>query len=108
MASWREVFGGEKATIIFGSVESKDVSGVLELLSGIAGRWIFTAVNSVRSLVASDLAKLVEGEVTVVENAQAALSEAGQDTRVLVCGSLFLAGEVLSLVEGGEFERSAQ
>ncbi len=42
--------------MIFGAVESKDVRGVLDLLGEIAGRWVFTNVNSVRSLAAGDLA----------------------------------------------------
>lgn len=108
VASWREVFGDEKATVIFGAVESKDVSGVLESLAQVAGRWVFTNVNSVRSLDASDLAQLVDGDVVVVKDAPSALAETAGDARVLVCGSLFLAGEVLSLVAGGDFERSAQ
>jgi len=109
VATWLEVFGDEKATVVFGAVESKDVRGILALLGKIAGRWVFTGVNSVRSLVADDLARLVDaGRVTVVADAAAALDEVRGDRRVLVCGSLFLAGEVLSLVGGGEFERSAQ
>jgi dihydrofolate synthase/folylpolyglutamate synthase len=108
VATWKEVFGSDKGTVIFGAVESKDVNGVLALLGEIAGRWVFTRVNSVRTLVPADLAELVSGDVTIVENAAAALAEVKPDARVLVCGSLFLAGEVLSLVEGGDFETSAQ
>ena len=106
--TWREVFGEERATVIFGAVESKDVRGVVDLVGEIAGRWVFTGVNSVRGLAPRDLAQLVDGEVTVVDDAAAALAEVVGEARVLVCGSLFLAGEILSLVEGGEFERSAQ
>lgn len=108
VATWREVFGEERATVIFGAVESKDVRGVLDLLGEIAGRWVFTNVNSVRGLGAGDLAGLVGGDVTVVADAAAALASVAAEPRVLVCGSLFLAGEVLGLVEGGDFEASAQ
>lgn len=111
VATWREIFGDARATVVFGAVASKDVRGVLQLLGKIAGRWVFTGVNSVRSLPPAELAGLVAtGSVTVVPDAQAALAEIREERdRVLVCGSLFLAGEVLSLVEGGEsFERSAQ
>ena len=108
VATWREVFGEERATVIFGAVESKDVRGVLDLLGKIAGRWVFTNVNSVRSLSAGDLAGLVGGDVTVVADAAAALAAVAAEPRVLVCGSLFLAGEVLGLIEGGDFEASAQ
>ena len=108
VATWREVFGEDRATIIFGAVESKDVRGVLELLEGIAGRWVFTAVNSVRGLPPERLALEVDGEVAIAENVEQALEMTRGDARVLVCGSLFLAGEVIGLVEGGEFERSAQ
>ncbi|MGI9239540.1 MAG: bifunctional folylpolyglutamate synthase/dihydrofolate synthase [Verrucomicrobiales bacterium] len=108
VATWREIFGGDEATVIFGAVESKDVQGVLDVLGGIAGRWVFTNVSSVRSLQATDLAERVAGEAVVEVDARAALEAVGDDERVLVCGSLFLAGEVLGLIEGGEFEPSAQ
>lgn len=111
VATWREIFGAEQATVIFGAVESKDVRGVVSLLGDIAGRWVVTPVNSVRGLAAADIVRLagLEGaDVTVVEGAAEALAETRGDARVLVCGSLFLAGEVLGLVEGKRFEASAQ
>ena len=103
------MFGDERATIVFGAVESKDVSGVIENLREIAGRWVITGVNSPRSLDPSELAGLVGDEnAKVVKDAPAALAEVSGDARLLVCGSLFLAGEVLCLIEGGEFEASTQ
>jgi len=106
--TWRDVFNDSRATVIFGAVESKDVSGVLDLLGEIAGRWIFCGVNSVRSLAPANLAEFVDGEKIVVADAESALQESRGDEHVIVCGSLFLAGEVLGLLEGGGFERSAQ
>ena len=107
--TWREEFGGEKATVIFGAVESKDVRGVVDLLGAIAGRWVFTGVNSVRGLEPEGLVGMAGGGGAVaVADAVSALREVEGDARILVCGSLFLAGEVLGLLEGGEFETSAQ
>ena len=68
---------------------------------------MFVAVDSVRAIAPEELADLAGGG-EVAASAEAALGMVNDDARVLVCGSLFLAGEVLGLVEGGEFEASAQ
>jgi dihydrofolate synthase/folylpolyglutamate synthase len=90
--TWREVFGGEKATIVFGAVESKDVEGILGELSPLAERIIFTAVNSPRALSPEKLAHAAKGRFEKCETA------------------LFLAGEVLTLLgeSANTFEKSAQ
>ena len=109
--TWRQTFGDRKATVVFGVVESKDVRGVLDLIGRIAGRWIFCEVNSVRGIPPGDLVTQVadrEIGAAVATGVGEALQLAEEDDLVLVCGSLFLAGEALSLLEGGEFETSAQ
>ena len=109
--TWRQTFGDRKATVVFGVVESKDVRGVLDLIGRIAGRWIFCEVNSVRGIPPGDLVTQVADRqigAAVATGVGEALQLAEEDDLVLVCGSLFLAGEALSLLEGGEFETSAQ
>jgi dihydrofolate synthase/folylpolyglutamate synthase len=112
-ATWTETFGEEKAVIIFGAVASKDYAEMIQVLTPIAGRFIFTTVNSPRAVPASELAAAAPPESTVTDSLEAALAQAprGPDhPPLLVCGSLYLVGEALAQLGGYEarFERSAQ
>ncbi|MGI8603548.1 MAG: bifunctional folylpolyglutamate synthase/dihydrofolate synthase [Verrucomicrobiales bacterium] len=119
--TWREVFASEKATIILGAVTQKNYRGIVDALRPIAAEWIFTTVNSPRAVSARQLAATVPG-ARIAENCAQALALAGIDLstaadpgrrgpqRVLVCGSLYLAGEALAALgnKAGLFEPSAQ
>ena len=114
--TWREEYGDEKATLILGVLADKDASGVISSLLEISKRVICTPVRSPRALPPADLAALIHAQtqavpVTVAESLNAALAEARAETgRILIAGSLFLAGATLvrlGLVEG-EHEWSAQ
>lgn len=109
--SWREIFGDRKATIILGVVQLKDVGGILEHLGTLAERFIFTRVNSPRGVPPEALAKMVRRtEHAIADDARTALEIAERDRGrlVLVTGSLYLAGEILSLLDESPFEPSAQ
>ena len=115
-ATWREEFGDEKATLILGILADKDVAGVVAALLPIAARIICVPVRSPRALLPSELATLVSAQspaipVTVAETLSGALAEArAGDGRILIAGSLFLAGEALVCLglASGEHEWSAQ
>lgn len=111
--TWISEFGEGKGTLIFGSVESKDVSGILEELKGLTERMIFCKVGTERGLPTDELVKaLSRDEATAVEShesfseAMAAARERGSP--VLVAGSLFLAGEARAELLGGDFLASLQ
>jgi len=115
-ATWREEFGDEKAVLILGILGDKDAAGVIAALLPIAARIICTPVRSPRALAPSDLAAMIRAQspalpVSIAESLETALAEARTDgNRILIAGSLFLAGEALvrlSLAEG-EHEWSAQ
>jgi dihydrofolate synthase/folylpolyglutamate synthase len=111
--TWEGVFGEERATLIFGAMQAKDVAEVLRRLQPLAERMIFCRIDSPRAVDPVELAALVEdaaGEVAVVEDARAALELAGADGggRILVTGSLFLAGEVVAILGELRHEPSAQ
>lgn len=109
--TWREVFGGEKATVIFGSVDAKEYAVSLAILAGMAARFFFVTLQSPRAVPAEILALCAptEPKSTVFPSLEAAMVAAAElPERGLVCGSLYLCGEVLSLSGLGIYERSAQ
>lgn len=93
--------------LIFGAAEDKDLSGVTQTLQPFASRVILTrAVYSPRAALPADLASLFAGvPVTLTASPEAALAQLRADEPLaLVCGSLYLLGELrpLLLGESGE------
>jgi len=115
--TWQQAFPGEKASIIFGVATSKDLRGVLRALQPVAARWHFTAFGSPRSAMPDELRATIGAvfgpgvECHTHPDVESALHAArAGDERVLVAGSLFLAGEVLACMRGQKalFQGSAQ
>ncbi|MDP4625234.1 MAG: bifunctional folylpolyglutamate synthase/dihydrofolate synthase [Akkermansiaceae bacterium] len=109
--TWLAEYGEGVGTLVFGAVESKDVSGILEMLRGLTAKLIFCKVGTMRGLPTEELEKaLPEGMEAVCygnfHEAMAAARESGEP--VLVAGSLFLVGEARAALLGGEFVASAQ
>lgn len=110
-ATWHEQFGDrQSAVVVMGAADKKDVDGVLDHLSGIGSRWVVVPINSPRSMVPDELAARITdrgaGDVVCVESVASALESAldravDDGGAVLVTGSLFLLGEVTSLLDGG-------
>lgn len=113
--TWREAFPEEKANLIFGAVQAKNVAGIFETLLPILASVTFVPVKSERRLSEEELkAAFVEagGDGIPVRGASG-LSEAlakvkETEGKTLVAGSLFLVGEVLSHFQDGSFEVSLQ
>lgn len=114
--TWREEFGEEKAAIIFGAVAGKDTAAVLRELAPIAASWHFTGFESPRALGVETLREIWNGlglearAVATHARSADALQAVKAEARVLIAGSLYLAGETLALLEdkSAAFERSAQ
>jgi dihydrofolate synthase/folylpolyglutamate synthase len=114
--TWREQFPDEKARIVFGAVSGKDVAAVLRALDPVALSWHFTRIDSPRTLTPGQLCGiwtdlgLASRPVTTHDQVADALHAVPRDHPTLVTGSLYLAGEVLALLENtpAAFERSAQ
>jgi len=104
VATWREVYGDVRASLVFGAVLDKDIEALLLALRSIADEVWLVPVNNVRGASPEELRPMAEAArfATIhdgpVEESLAAARAAGQP--VLVAGSLFLAGEVLALLEG--------
>lgn len=115
--TWQQKFPGEKASIVFGAASNKDIRAIIRALQPIASRWHFTGFASSRSTQPGQLREIhhaLYGDhfpASVHDTPEAALSAAKKDKeRVLITGSLYLAGEVLSGIKGEpeRFEPSAQ
>ena len=104
VATWREVYGDVRASLVFGAVLDKDIEALLLALRSIADEVWLVPVNNVRGASSEELRPMAEVArfATIhdgpVEESLAAARAAGRP--VLVAGSLFLAGEVLALLEG--------
>ena len=104
VATWQEVYGDVRASLVFGAVLDKDVEALLLALRSIADEVWLVPVNNVRGASPQELRPMAEAArfATIhdgpVEASLAAARAGGRP--VLVAGSLFLAGEVLALLEG--------
>lgn len=100
---WREEFGRERATVVFAAMRDKDLVGVLAALGPIAARFVTTAARNPRAADPADLAQAAHthAPAEAVATLPEALARARQfPERVLLCGSLFLVGEAIALLDG--------
>lgn len=110
--TWKQKFGDQKATLVFGAVDDKDVSSVLEILSPICETIHITPIDSPRTLRVEDISsQLPESAPThkthqSLESCMTSLSDSSAP--ILVAGSLFLIGEAKALAEQSYFQRSTQ
>lgn len=105
VATWREVFGNLKARLVFGVLSDKDASALLHVLRAIADEVWLVPVAGARGVSVDELRPTAEAagftavHTSTIEEVLA--EERTESDPVLVTGSLFLAGEVLALLEGG-------
>jgi dihydrofolate synthase/folylpolyglutamate synthase len=100
VATWKETFGAAKATVIFGALGDKDPGGMTGRLAEIAREFYFVPVASPRSTDPGTLSAPVAFRVFP---SLARALEAASRPPVLITGSLFLAGEALSLLLPASF-----
>lgn len=88
--------------VVFGVLRDKDANAMLETLRPFVRTWTMTRPGSVRARDPEQLRALVEAPVTSTEGPRQAMERAfdlaEQDGGlILVCGSLYLVGDVRSL-----------
>ena len=107
--TWQQVFPDQKATVIYSAADGKDAMQFLEEIAPVAERFIFTSSSSNRAVAPSDLGDLYKASFaspdyppySLVGDPTGSLTEAQKfPDSTLVTGSLFLAGDVLALIDG--------
>lgn len=93
--------------LVFGAMQDKDLEGMMERLFPLAKRIFLAQAQTPRAadpMVLESLGRRFNPALVRSPNLSAALSaareEAGPDGVVCVCGSLYLVGDFLSLLEG--------
>lgn len=102
VSALREEFPTTRWHLVFGAMGDKDVAGMLGSIGPLLDSVVATAVDYSRAIPPTELAGIATGVVDVpvlvagdVSSAvEMARAEAGPDGAVLVCGSLYLVGEV--------------
>jgi dihydrofolate synthase / folylpolyglutamate synthase len=106
-ASLRRLIGGERLVTLFAMLTERDPAKLLAALRtlGPAGAVFTEPANAAgHAVAAAELAAMFGPTGEAVPQTAAALARArqlaGPDGNVLVCGSLYLVGEVLALMQG--------
>lgn len=105
VATWREAFGTRKARLVFGALSDKDPAAMLRLLRTIADEVQLVSVAGPRGLAAADLFEAAQsaGFPGISQTTlPVALATRSSEIPMLVTGSLFLAGEAISLLRQNE------
>lgn len=110
--TWQSQYPNQKATLIFGAVDDKEASTVLDKLFTISESVHLTQIDSPRSLDTDGLRKLIPADApftTLHEDLESCLdSVKNADHPILIAGSLFLIGQTKALFEKIEFQVSSQ
>ena len=100
VSTWIEVFGNQKASIVFGALCDKEYSNMLRLLEKIGHQFFFVPVQSERSEDPAHFKKSTNLPASEFHDLPSAIKAASETSSpVLITGSLFLAGEALALLE---------
>jgi dihydrofolate synthase / folylpolyglutamate synthase len=98
------LLSGRRVVVVFAAMRDKDAQSMVAALRPLGARAVVvTAPDVLRSTPPLELAALVgDGAVmtdTTVQALERARQIAGSDGAIVVCGSLYLAGEVLTLLD---------
>ncbi len=96
--------GGRPVALIVGLLARKDAAGVFEALRGVSEHLFITGFASELAAdpgalvdVAHELGAPARAYPNVTDALEAALASEGAPPHVIICGSLYLAGEVLAM-----------
>ncbi|MDB5064573.1 MAG: FolC bifunctional protein [Chloroflexi bacterium] len=102
----REVVGDRPLVALVGVMADKDVAGIVDALRPLAPIPVFTQAGTPRAARAVDLARLWGHGARAISSLPDALTAArmlaGDEGVVLICGSIYLAGDVLALLDAGD------
>jgi dihydrofolate synthase/folylpolyglutamate synthase len=102
VAAARELIGGRRCVAVFAAMRNKDVESMAAGLRELTRDVVVTAPAVERATPPADLSRLFDPPAESVTDVKTALDRArrraGRDGVVVVCGSLYLAGEVIELL----------
>ena len=102
VSSARDLIGTRRCVAVFAVMRNKDVVSMAASLRELTADILVTAPAVERATRPEDLAGLFEPPASIAPDVEAALRRAralaGPDGVVVVCGSLYLAGEALGLL----------
>jgi dihydrofolate synthase / folylpolyglutamate synthase len=93
LVNWREVYGDERATLIFGALSDKDYFTMLKILEPISREVFFVPISSERAAMPGELAAVSGMPHRIFSSVKDAID--ASSGRTLITGSLFLVGEAL-------------
>ena len=101
LAAVRRLAKGRQLVIVFGAMKDKDLPAMLSQLRAMDAPVIFSAIDWHRAALPADLAHQFGEPAEVAASAKEAISRAreraGANGLVLVCGSLYLVGEAITM-----------
>ncbi len=107
----KELFTYKHLFLIFAALSNKDIDGMVDIVSEITDRVFITKVESERAKDPNEIIPLFKKRgipAEVIESPEMCLSmaekQAGKSDLILITGSFYLVGEVLTLY----YERSAE
>ncbi len=106
--TWREVYGDERPAIILGILKDKDMAAICRALLPIAASFVAVAVRSHRTSDPADVMQILRTLDSKIpceiapDFAQALQMAKAGENKILITGSLFLAGEALAFFGFGD------
>jgi dihydrofolate synthase/folylpolyglutamate synthase len=97
--TWREIFGNQKTTVIFGALQDKDYTSMLHALEPLAATFFFVPVPCERGAHPSGFPPLTSVPSQVFTSLASALDCSRHTNTRLIAGSLYLAGEAILLTQ---------
>jgi dihydrofolate synthase/folylpolyglutamate synthase len=102
VASARELIGARRCVAVFAAMRNKDIESMAAGLRELTGDVVVTAPAVERATPPAELARLFDPPAESAADVKTALDRArvraGREGVVVVCGSLYLAGEVIELL----------
>src|SRR3984957_1194820 len=102
VASARDLIGSRRCVAVFAAMRNKDAASMAAGLHQLTAEVIATAPAVERATPPEDLARLFDPPALVAPDVESALRQAralaGPEGVVVICGSLYLAGEALGLL----------
>lgn len=93
----KKILPDQKITAVLGMMADKDIDGFIGIIAPLCKSIITVTPSNPRSLTAEKLKEIAKkycADVTAAKDISDALEKAGKSAELLICGSLYLAGDI--------------